>query len=287
MSSSCMKNLPVSLLLVSCATTSGFHLPSGALTPSTSRRAASPKALAIPTVPAMALTHGAAAISAGSGLFAWIAPKANADGYGLLGDDGIGDSAYYQVRQIGAWQVVNAMVLLSGLKGAQSAASMILIASACSTIACIPANEYFEKPKGPAVLSAIVFMVLGRMTSKGKLGPMVGGGLIALLGGLIHLTPKETASLYQIDPIKISPLFLSMLTATGSTIFCTGAYVMALAAGFAQLRAFGLTMILSAAFAIKFLLTDAEDLGVKTAATVGPLAWRMAAQVALAILALK
>ena len=130
-------------------------------------------------------------------------------------------------------------------------------------------------------------MILGRMTSKRKLGTMIGGGLIALLGGLIHLTPKETASLYQIDPIKISPLFLSMLTATGSTIFCSGAYVMALAAGFAQLRAFGLTMILSAAFAIKFLLSDAEDLGVKTAATVGPLAWRTAAQVALAILALK
>jgi len=275
------------LLLCVVTTTSAFRLAAKSAVPSTSKRAASPKALAIPVVSAMALTHGGAAISAGSGLFAWIAPKANADGYGIIGDDGIGDSAYYQVRQVGAWQIVNAAVLLSGLKGAQIAASTALIASAWSTIACIPANEYFEKPKGPAVLTAVVLMVLGKMTGKGKLGPMIGGGLIALLGALIHLTPKETASMYQIAPIKTSPLFLSMLTATGSAIFQTGVYVMALAAGVSQLRAFGYTMILGACFALKFLLTEAEDLGVKTAATVGPLSWRTAAQVALAFLALK
>ena len=63
--------------------------------------------------------------------------------------------------------------------------------------------------------------------------------------------------------------------------------MIALAAGFAQLRALGLTQLLSAGFALKFLVTEAEDLGVKTAATIGPLAWRTAAQVALAILALK
>lgn len=274
-------------LLLCLATAAALRLPSKVLTPSIPKRANTPKALAIPTVSAMALTHGAAGVAAGSGLFAWVAPKANADGYGIVGDDGIGDSAYYQVRQVGAWQVVNAAVLLAGLKGAQAAASMLLVASAWSTIACIPANEYFEKPKGPAVLSAIVFMILGKMTTQGKLGPLIGGVLIALLGGLIHLTPKETAAMYQIDPIKASPLFLSMLKATGATIFCSGFYVIALATGLTQLRTFGYTMILSALFALKFLFTEAKELGVQTAATVGPLAWRTTVQVALAILALK
>lgn len=249
-------------------------------------RAPAPEASILPTVSAAALTHGTAGCIAVSGIAAWIAPKFNTDTYGITGDDGIGDSAYYQVRQIGAWQVVNAFVLMAGMKSAQSAAAMAMTASAWSTIACIPANEFYEKPKGPAVLSAAAFAVLGRFTVKGSVSPFVSGSIIALLGALIHLTPKETASMYKVSPEKTTPLFLSMLAATGSTVFCTGLYVLSLAAGMAQRRAFGVTMLANALFAVKFTLTDAAAIGARTAGTVGPLAWRTAVQAALAAVAL-
>ena len=92
--------------------------------------------------------------------------------------------------------------------------------------------------------------------------------------------------MYKVDPIKASPLYLSMLAATGSTVLTSGFYVLALSAGLTQLRALGYTMLLSSAFAVKFIATEAEALGVKTAALIGPLAWRTAVQLALAVLAL-
>lgn len=256
----------------------------------TTRAAVAPKRAFAPptaTISSMVLTHGTAALVSVSGLTAWIAPKFNTDLYGITSDDGIGDSAYYQVRQVGAWQMVNSIVLLAGMRGARSAAATALIASAWATIACIPANEYFERPKGPAVLSAIAFAVLGRFTVRGIISPFVSGSIIGLLGMLIHLTPKETASMYKVDPVKATPLYLSMLAATGSTIFCTGFYVLALAAGVAQRAAFGYTMLVNAFFGIKFTLSDGDgDMGYRTAGLVGPLAIRTAVQTALGGLAL-
>ena len=237
-------------------------------------------------VSASALTHGTAGVTALSGLVAWIAPKFNMDVYGITSNDGIGDGAYYQVRQIGAWQIVNAFVLMSGLKGSLSAASALLIASAWSTIICIPSNEYFEKPKGPAILSALAFAVLGRLTAKGRISAYVSGGVMSLLGALIVLTPKETAAMYKVTPEKATPLMLSMLAATGSTVLCTGLYVLALVAGRTQRTAFGLSILTNALFALKFTLTDAEELGAKTASQIGPLALRTAAQLILAAIAL-
>jgi len=129
--------------------------------------------------------------------------------------------------------------------------------------------------------------VLGRLVGRGALSPFVSGGIIGLLGLLIHLTPKETASMYKVEPLKATPLYLSMLAATGSTVFVTGLYVLALAAGVAQRAAFGYTMLASAFFAVKFTLTDSDgDMGYRTAGTVGPLALRTAAQTAIGALAL-
>jgi len=251
--------------------------------PVRSARAPAPVA----AISSMALTHATAAVVSLSGLTAWIAPKFNTDLYGITSDDGIGDSAYYQVRQVGAWQMVNAFVLLAGMKGPQGAAATAMAASAWATIACIPANEYFEKPKGPAVLSALAFAVLGRLTSRGLVPAYVSGAIISLLGLLIHLTPKETASMYKVDPLKATPLFLSMLAVTGSTVFLTGFYVLALTSGLAQRAAFGWTMIANALFAIKFTISDGDgDMGYRTAGTVGPLAFRTAAQTAIGALAL-
>ena len=274
-----------SLLLFALGATDALRIAPTQIAPmlKSAARAPAPKA----AISSMALTHGTAAFIGLSGMSAWIAPKFNTDVYGITSDDGIGDSAYYQVRQIGAWQIAQAFVLLAGMKSAQSAASMALVASAWGTIACIPANEYFEKPKGPAVLSAIVFAVLGRLIGRGALSPYVSGGIIGFLGLLIHLTPKETASMYKVEPVKATPLYLSMLTATGSTLFVTGVYVLALAAGVAQRAAFGYTMLTSALFAIKFTLGDGDgDMGYRTAGTVGPLAFRTAVQTAIGALAL-
>ena len=109
---------------------------------------------------------------------------------------------------------------------------------------------------------------------------------MSLLGALIVLTPKETAAMYKVTPEKATPLMLSMLAATGSTVLCTGLYVLALVAGRTQRTAFGLSILTNALFALKFTLTDAEELGAKTASQIGPLALRTAAQLILAAIAL-
>ena len=89
----------------------------------TQRAAVVPIRAPVPMQSACALTTGTASLVAASGIVAWVAPKANTDGYGITSDDGIGDSAYYQVRQVGAWQLVNAFIFIAGLKSAQTAAT--------------------------------------------------------------------------------------------------------------------------------------------------------------------
>jgi hypothetical protein len=285
----------LSLLFTVFVASAAFHAPS-----SSALRALPSVALRVPTnanptprttvlTASIGVTTATATFLAGTGALAWVAPKANADLYGITSDVGIGDTAYYQIRQIGAWQLVQAAVLCSGLHGVRVAAATLLIANALAIFACIPVqeNQTPNRPKAPSAITALAFAALGKLTLAGAVRPMLSAALVSALGLLIHLTPRETASMYEVSPEQISTLYLSMLGVLGSTILYSGAYVAGLALGLTQARAFGYTLLLQVLFALKWALTEASGVGAKTAATVGPLAWRTAAQAALAFLALR
>ena len=111
------------------------------------------------------LTTSLALCMACSGAAAWISPDASLKTYGLASND---TSASMYMRQVGAWQIVAALVFRAGLKGAVPAAKTALSASAICVLACIPVNEYFERSKPEALSGVIMLLTLGKLVSLAK-----------------------------------------------------------------------------------------------------------------------
>ena len=225
------------------------------------------------------LTTAAAAALAICGTIGWAAPEAMLEAYGFP----VAASPAAMLRQASAWQLVSALVLLAGLEGAKGAAVAALALSAVCTLACIPVNDFFGKPRSQGVGSVVLLLFLGKLTSSDKLTSHVASGVLLVTGLLIHLMPHQTAELYEFSPETLTPLTLSLLGWMGATLVCTGVYVAALANGLEQKHAFVGAMACGAALAFKWCCTEADPLGVP--GVVG-LAWGFG-QVGLASLALK
>lgn len=169
-------------------------------------------------------------------------------------------AASMMLRQASAWQLVAAFVLHAGLNGPQSAASNALYACALCTLACIPVNDYFDKPRSQGVTSVVLLAGLGRLVAGGRASPYIGAAVTLLLGLLIHFTPNETAALYEFRPETITPHTISLLRSLGATIVCTGVFLATLVNRQQQQPALALFMTTGTAFSLKWAYTEADAL---------------------------
>ena len=68
---------------------------------------------------------------------------------------------------VGAWQLVAACVLWTGhVNGVQAASKAALLASALAVLACIPVNEYLDRPKNEAVAGVVTLAALGILNGR-------------------------------------------------------------------------------------------------------------------------
>jgi hypothetical protein len=68
---------------------------------------------------------------------------------------------------VGAWQLVAACVLWTGhVNGVQAASRAALLASALAVLACIPVNEYLDRPKNEAVAGVVTLAALGILNGR-------------------------------------------------------------------------------------------------------------------------
>jgi len=173
---------------------------------------------------------------------------------------------------VGAWQLVAACVLWTGhVNGVQAASRAALLASALAVLACIPVNEYLDRPKNEAVAGVVTLAALGILN--GRLGgPRVAAGVLSFIGLLIHFTPIETAELYQIQAEQRSPLLFVMISLMGATIFTSGLFVGALAMGLAHPRALAGSLLANAVLTSNLATRDAAYLGIGAPKT-APLVW--------------
>lgn len=89
---------------------------------------------------------------------------------------------------VGAWQLVAACVLWTGhVNGVQAASRAALLASALAVLACIPVNEYLDRPKNEAVAGVVTLAALGILngrvsapSSRGVLPAHIGSAAVRL-----------------------------------------------------------------------------------------------------------
>ena len=185
---------------------------------------------------------------------------------------------------VGAWQLVAACVLWTGhVNGVQAASKAALLASALAVLACIPVNEYLDRPKNEAAAGVVTLATLGVLNGRVRApssrtqrlcrspadetrfavraaaqcgGPRVAAGVLSFIGLLIHLTPIETAELYQIQAEQRSPLLYVMISLMGATIFTSGLFVGALAMGLAHPRALACSLLANAVLTCNLATRD-------------------------------
>jgi hypothetical protein len=224
------------------------------------------------------LTDVGAGLLSASGAMAWVAPKVTLEMYGVPVDL----AAATMLRAQGAFQLCTAATLIAGKRGPVFAAGFGLLATALTTLANIPIWEALNREKPSQAVGALVIAVLGKLTLEGRIGTKVAAFVPLILGLLIHLTPVETAGMYQLAE-PISKVGYSMLALYGSSISLIGVYIGALAFGLALPQAFAATFAVHGAFALKWALTEAKSIG---APLTGGLGWAAISAV-LSALALK